>query len=84
MNDEEEAPLKQIRKIDTAQRCAPCSAGRACSFLMVPFVLGIVSVTYIPYVKRFNDGSLVSGICLLIFHFLLFMMIASYFQVIVS
>ena len=83
---EESAPLKsgETPVLFTDVRWAPCSLGRACSLLMMPFVLGIVALTYVPYTRHFGDRSLSGTICLTVFHLLLGLLLASYFQVMVS
>ena len=63
---------------------APCSLGRACSFLMMPFILGIMALTYVPYVHFLNNGSITGFMCMIIFHALLLLTLASYFQTVVS
>jgi hypothetical protein len=82
--EDEKDSLQEHPKLYSDIKWAPMSLGRACSLLMMPFVLGIVALTYVPYIYRFNNGTFYGGFCLVIFHVLLSLMMVSYFQVSVS
>ena len=81
---EESSPLKISPEFYNELKWTPCSLGRACSFLMMPFVFGIMGLTYVPYVAHFGDGSFKGGLCLFIFHILLLLTVTAYLQVVVS
>jgi hypothetical protein len=63
-----------------SRRCAPCTVGRAISSIMVPLVVGMVVLTWFPYVYVHFDGSVRGYICLGVFHLLAFLTLASFFQ----
>lgn len=81
---EEESPFKDVPEFFDDIKWAPCSFARACSFLMMPFVIGIIGLTYIPYIAYFGSGGFGGIVCLVIFHVLLLLLLASYFQAVVS
>ena len=65
-----------------AQRRAPCTSVRIASSLMTVIVFGLVYLTYYPYIHHYSTGSFKDNICLLIFHVLLGLMLASYCQIV--
>ena len=83
-DSDEEEPLREQPALYDELNWAPCSVGRGCSFLMVPFVVGLVGLTWVPYIQVFGDGSFSGFVCLAIFHILLFLLLLSYFQAVVS
>jgi hypothetical protein len=84
MAEEENEPFRRQPVFYRELQWAPCSLGRACSFFMIPFVFGIIGITWIPFMRVFADGSLTGGFCLLVFHGLLMLLSLSYFQAIVG
>jgi hypothetical protein len=83
MNFEENEPLREHPALFSEIRWTPFSLGRACSFFMIPFVVGIVGLTWVPYVRIFGDGTSLGIACLVVFHVLLFLLVLSYFQAVV-
>jgi len=84
MIDDEEHALRpkdeNIPKFYSQVRWAPCSLGRACSFVMVPFVFAMMALTYVPYVAHFAIGTAKGTLLLIVFHLLLILTLVSYFQ----
>ena len=61
-------------------RCMPCHGTRLLTSPMVAVVLGLVGLTYVPYVIMNTRHDLTAQVCRIIFHILLGLLIGSYLQ----
>ena len=60
------------------QRCAPCNVFRICVSPMIVLVFGIVGCSYGPYVLWLPHETVWSQFCVLVFHVLVALLLASY------
>mmetsp|Transcript_59410 Transcript_59410/g.118040 ORF Transcript_59410/g.118040 Transcript_59410/m.118040 type:complete len:229 (+) Transcript_59410:73-759(+) len=59
-------------------KCAPCTGFRCCCSPMFFLVFGIVAITYGPYVLWLPHETLWSQFCIVVFHVLVLLLLASY------
>jgi hypothetical protein len=71
-----DAPLRPSS--DEHPKCSPCNRYRICISPMFCMVWGIVGINYAPYVLWTPHTTWLSWISLVVFHVLLFMLLASY------